>query len=213
MEIDGYTFNDDEQAIFLLLLTPRFHHQVDALRIKYGIPATGLNNKQQEAFKESLGKARQEELVHDIYEIINSFDQLSEGWYQGLRWYILDDNAYNLRNQAPYELKFDYEGETTDKAKNIQSVWIKVDARTDQRKVLAGFKEAKRMLATKGKWQPITYINHALFAREKRNAGAKQLTWQKVADAVNDEFNLTSNGLYDGTRISELVKTLESRIT
>lgn len=200
---------DERNEVYLLLNTKRFNSTISKLRKKWTIAEKGIkDNKETNGLRRKL--VTDAEFVHDVYEVINGFDQLSERWYQGLVWYIFDNNANWLFNvRPPYELKFDYEGETTDKAKNIQAVWIKVDARTTEDDWKKAFKQAKELLQDKPIIKPMHLWKHAKYAKQLKPDRELPPSWQVVAEQVNTKFSTD----YDENSIRKKVDDYDKRTT
>jgi hypothetical protein len=197
-------FSTDEYEVKLLLSKPQFHNDILSLRSKWNIPPEGYSkNKEWNAWHENLSEEKELKLIADLYKLINKY-QLSERWTSPLKQFLLDNVHTRLRATSYTAWKFDYEGETSN-PKNIQAVWIKVDADTTERELKDAFKKAKEWLPPKRKKQAYTYLDHALKARELRNTGLK---WSVVAERLNNEFKTN----YEENYVVKLVKRLESHL-
>jgi hypothetical protein len=194
-------FTKAEYEIKLLLHKPKFQNGVIAIRKKWNIPFDGFpDNPAGNVWREELGEDRLPEYKEDIYLLMREL-RLAERWYQGVSYYIQDNNPAMLRVQSPNAIRLQFDGSPLDR-KNVRSVWVQVDADTTKDEMVEAFKYARDLFdVPKRKKQQPENLDRDLALLERHRRGVK-----------NKELALWLTDNYDGAFNTDDVKSILKRI-
>jgi hypothetical protein len=197
-------FDHHEYNIKLLLATPVFQDIITTLREKHHIPKEGFTNHSEKyEWQERL--SQQEKRV--INEAIDSLIQrlkLSDRWHEPIILYLTTNNPMFLRATSRFELKYDHDEESSHPT-NLKTTWIRVDADTTQREVLAAYEAAKGHFPIRPKKQQNRNTDRDLSVLGFHNQGWSN---KKIAKWLNDNHP----GSFNTDDVAKIIMRIQKKL-
>lgn len=183
--MDDERFSDEEYAMRILVLKPKFQKAISLLRKEWRIPAEGFrDNPSINVWKEQLTGDDAERLDAEIFVLLRDLG-LSERWQQGVGLYLQTNNPMLLRVQLSGDIKLKFDGEPSNK-RNVRSVWIRVFADSTEREIRDDFQYAKSLFDTpQKKKQKPKDLSRDIKVLEMHNAGVKNAA---ITEWLNDHY-------------------------